>query len=104
MQAFMDLLIEHEETIRLSVFVGLLVILSGIVGAVFGTFVLNLMRIKDPKARGLAIGIASHGIGTAHKLSINETSGAFAGLGMGLNALATALLLPLLYSLYHYFT
>lgn len=74
-----------------------LVILCGIVGAVLGSFTLNLMRIQDPKVRGLAIGIASHGIGTAHKLSLNETAGAFAGLGMGLNALATAIILPMLY-------
>ncbi|MDV7338985.1 LrgB family protein [Terasakiella sp. A23] len=73
-----------------------LVILSGVVGAVFGGMVLSLFRVQDKKARGLAVGIASHGIGTARKLSINETAGAFAGLGMGLNALVTALLLPIL--------
>ncbi|WP_135075936.1 LrgB family protein [Terasakiella sp. SH-1] len=74
-----------------------LVILSGVTGAVLGGMVLTLVRVKDKKARGLAVGIASHGIGTARKLSLNETAGAFAGLGMGLNALATAILLPLLY-------
>ncbi|SCA57808.1 conserved hypothetical protein; putative inner membrane protein [Candidatus Terasakiella magnetica] len=74
-----------------------LVILSGVTGAVLGGAALNLVGVKDKKARGLAVGIASHGIGTARKLSLNETSGAFAGLGMGLNALATAIILPLLY-------
>lgn len=73
-----------------------LVILSGVTGAVLGGAVLSLVGVKDRKARGLAVGIASHGIGTARKLNVHETAGAFAGLGMGLNALATALLLPLL--------
>ena len=74
-----------------------LVILSGVTGAVLGGIALNLVGVKNQKARGLSVGIASHGIGTARELSVNETSGAFAGLGMGLNALATAILLPLLF-------
>jgi len=73
-------------------------ILTGVTGAVFGGFILSLGRVYDPKARGFAIGLVSHGIGTARQLTINETSGAFSGLGMGLNALMTALLLPFLLS------
>jgi putative effector of murein hydrolase len=42
------------------------------------------------------MGVAAHGIGTARALQVNEVAGAFASLAMGLNALATALLLPLL--------
>lgn len=75
------------------------VILSGIVGAALGPLVLDLVRVKDWRARGLAIGTASHGIGTARALSVNATAGAFSGLAMGLNALATALLLPLVWAL-----
>ncbi|MBK0400037.1 LrgB family protein [Limibaculum sp. M0105] len=73
-----------------------LVILTGIVGAMLGPWVLTLVGVRDWRARGLAIGTASHGIGTARALQVNEVAGAFAGLAMGLNALATALLLPLL--------
>jgi len=80
------------------------VILSGVTGAVFGGHMLNLVRVKDLKARGFAVGIASHGIGTAHKLNVHEKSGAFSSLAMGLNALVTVLILPLLYGLYKYFT
>lgn len=75
------------------------VILSGIVGAALGPLALDLARVKDWRARGLAIGTASHGIGTARALSVNATAGAFSGLAMGLNALATALLLPLVWAL-----
>lgn len=73
-----------------------LVILTGIAGAVLAPHTLNLLRIRDWKARGFAIGVAAHGIGTARALQIDEVAGAFSGLAMGLNALATAALLPLL--------
>lgn len=77
-----------------------LVILTGITGAMLGTFVLNLLRIKDWPARGLAMGTASHGIGTARAFEVNPVAGAFSGLAMGLNGIATAVLLPLLYRLF----
>lgn len=73
-----------------------LVILTGILGAVLATATLNLLRIRDWRARGFAIGLAAHGIGTARALSLNEVAGAFASLAMGLNGLATAILVPLL--------
>lgn len=73
------------------------VICSGIVGASIGPMVLNWCRVRDWRARGLAMGTVSHGIGTARALSVNATAGAFSGLAMGLNALATAILLPLLW-------
>jgi len=76
-----------------------LVIVTGITGAMLGPPVLNLIGVRDWAARGLAIGTASHGIGTARAMQVNETAGAFAGLAMGLNALATALLLPLIWRL-----
>lgn len=77
-----------------------LVIVTGIFGAMFGPIVLTLIGVKDWKARGLAIGTASHGIGTARALQTNETAGAFSGLAMGLNAMATALMLPILWALF----
>jgi putative effector of murein hydrolase len=77
-----------------------LVVLTGILGAALGPPLLNLLNIRDWRARGLAIGTASHGIGTARALQVNEVAGAFAGLAMGLNALATAILLPILWKLF----
>ncbi|WP_372727603.1 LrgB family protein [Nocardioides sp.] len=71
-------------------------IVVGILGAVAGPAVLNLLRIHDRRARGLALGAASHGIGTSRALVEDETEGAFAGLSMGLTALATSILLPIL--------
>jgi len=75
-----------------------LVILTGITGAIIAAPVLNALRIRDWRARGFATGVAAHGIGTARALQVNETAGAFSGVGMGLNALLTAILVPLLIS------
>ena len=74
-----------------------LVIATGILGAALGPYVLDFLRIRNWAARGLAIGTASHGIGTARAIQVNEVAGAFSGLAMGLNALATAILLPIIW-------
>lgn len=76
-----------------------LVMLTGIIGAAFGTGILNLIRIRDPRVQGFALGLASHGIGTARAVQLGETAAAFSGLAMGLNGLATAVLLPLIATL-----
>ena len=73
-----------------------LVIITGVIGAVGARYVFDAMRLRDPAIRGFAIGIASHGIGTARAFQVNEQSGAFAALAMGLNGALTALLLPLI--------
>lgn len=71
-----------------------LVILTGIIGAIVATPLLNLLRIKDWRARGLSVGVAAHGIGTARAFQVHPRAGAFAGIGMGLNAILTAFLAP----------
>lgn len=76
-----------------------MVIFTGILGAVCTTPLLNLCRIRDWRARGFATGLAAHGIGTARAFQVNPVAGAFAGLAMGLNGLATAVLVPLLLTL-----
>jgi predicted murein hydrolase (TIGR00659 family) len=76
-----------------------LVILTGILGGVLATWTLNLLRIRDWRARGFAVGLAAHGIGTARAIQLNEVAGAFASLAIGLNGVATALLLPLIVAL-----
>ena len=75
-------------------------ILTGVIGAMLGTYTMNALGVRNWAARGFAMGTASHGLGTARALQVNETAGAFAGLAMGLNALATAVLLPLLWRLF----
>lgn len=77
-----------------------LVILTGITGALIATPLLNALRLRDWRARGLAVGTAAHGIGTARAFQVHPTAGAFAGIGMGLNAILTALLAPVVLRLF----
>jgi predicted murein hydrolase (TIGR00659 family) len=73
-----------------------LVVSTGIIGAVVGKYVLDALRIRDWGVRGFAVGLAAHGIGTARAFQVSEEAGAFAGLAMALNGLATAALFPML--------
>ncbi|MEF2073317.1 LrgB family protein [Consotaella aegiceratis] len=75
------------------------VLITGVLGATAGPFVLTLVGIRDERARGFGLGMASHGLGTARALQEGEAAGAFSGLAMGLNAIATAILLPLIWSM-----
>lgn len=76
-----------------------LVILTGILGAMISTPLLDGLRIRDWAARGFAIGVSSHGIGTARAFQCHQVAGTFSGIAMGLNGLVTAVLVPLLASL-----
>ena len=77
------------------------VILTGVVGAVAAPALLNALRIRDDAVKGFAMGISAHGIGTARALQISSLAGAFAGLAIGLNALLTAFLAPLIVRLFN---
>ena len=73
-----------------------LVIVTGILGAVGGRYVFDALRIRNDAVRGFSMGVASHGIGTARAFQVNEQTGAFSALAMGLNGALTAILLPLI--------
>ena len=69
--------------------------LTGIMGAIIVTPLMNRVGITDFRARGFAAGIAAHGIGTARAFQVAAVAGVFAGIAMCLNALVTSLLVPL---------
>jgi predicted murein hydrolase (TIGR00659 family) len=72
-----------------------MVMLTGILGATIARFIFNWMKIDDHSVRGYALGVTSHGIGTARAFQVSDEMGAFSGLAMGLSGVLTALLLPL---------
>jgi putative effector of murein hydrolase len=76
------------------------VVLTGMMGAIGGTYLFALLRIpRTPRGmmvRGFAMGTAAHGIGAARAMQVNAEAGAYAGLAMGMQSLLAALLIPLL--------
>lgn len=72
------------------------VAITGIAGAIMAGGLLKLVRVQDPEVEGFALGLSAHAIGTARAFQSNDTAGAFAALGMGLNGIATAILVPLI--------
>ena len=75
-----------------------LAVLTGLVGAISGKYLFDLLRIRRPLVRGFALGTAAHGIGAARAMQVHPDAGAYAGLALGLQAVLAALLMPLLAS------
>ena len=67
---------------------------TGVLGAALGRFVLDAIDVRDWAARGFALGIAAHGIGTARAFQVNDEAGAYAGLAFGLHGLVAAIVVP----------
>jgi putative effector of murein hydrolase len=74
-----------------------LVIFIGLLGALFGLLLLKLVHIYNHQAQGVAMGTASHAIGTAAALAAHPKIGAFSSIAMALTALLTAIIVPVLY-------
>ncbi|BCG26690.1 hypothetical protein TUM18999_48810 [Pseudomonas tohonis] len=72
------------------------VMITGVLGAALGPALLHLARVTHPAARGLALGLSAHAVGTAQALQEGSETGAFAALAMSLAGVATAVLLPVL--------
>ncbi len=66
-----------------------IIIITGVFGNVIGEFVLYIFRIKEPVAKGIALGTASHAIGTAKAMELGEIEGALASLSIILSGIIT---------------
>lgn len=73
-----------------------IVVAVGIFGGIVGPFVLDKLGISSKIARGLALGAAAHGMGTARAMELGAIEGAISGLAIGLMGAATALLVPIM--------
>lgn len=72
------------------------VLITGIIGALFGTIVFKIFKVKYETSKGFALGLVSHGIGTARAIEISEKAAAFGALAMGLSGIFTAIFLPMI--------
>jgi putative effector of murein hydrolase len=70
-------------------------VVTGVLGAALGRFVLDAVGCRAWWQRGAAIGIAAHGIGTSRAFNVHPEAGAWASLAMGLHGVLGAVLIPL---------
>lgn len=75
------------------------VMLTGVLGGMFGPELLRLIGVRHPAAQGMALGLTAHAVGTSRALQEGEECGAFAALSMSLMGVATAVALPLVVAL-----
>ncbi len=74
-----------------------MVMITGITGAVMAPFICKVFKMKNKIAVGIAIGTASHAVGTSRAIEMGETEGAMSGLAIGVAGVLTVFILPLLY-------
>ncbi|MNH37517.1 Inner membrane protein YohK [compost metagenome] len=73
------------------------VIFAGIFGSIFGHSLFRVLKITTRSARGLAMGTASHAIGTARCAEMDYQEGAFSSLALVICGIITSLLAPFVF-------
>ena len=73
-----------------------LVVLTGVLGSICAGPLFLLLKVDSSSAKGFALGLSAHGMGTSRAFQIDSTAGAYGSLAIGLTGLTTALLAPLL--------
>lgn len=75
--------------------------ITGVVGAIVAENFLNILKIKDPVAKGVAIGTSAHALGTSKAIEMGDVEGSMSGLSIGIAGLLTVFLAPLLIGVLH---
>lgn len=76
------------------------VMVAGISGAMFGPYLMKVLKVKHPISKGIAIGTASHAIGTSRAMEMGNVEGAISSIAMTISAIMTSFLCPLILSLF----
>lgn len=71
------------------------IIITGVFGNIAGVQIFRLFRVEDPVARGLALGTASHAVGTARAMELGQVEGAMSSLAIVAAGLFTVIAAPL---------
>lgn len=72
------------------------IILTGIIGGIIATPIFKIINTKHPVSKGIALGTASHALGTTKALELGEVEGAMSGLAIGISGTITVILIPIL--------
>lgn len=71
------------------------VVTAGVLGSALGPYLFKPLRVSDPVAKGLALGAASHAVGTAKAIEIGALEGAVGGVAIGLMGLFTSIIVAI---------
>lgn len=77
------------------------IILTGIIGAIIGPYVCKFFKIKDKVAIGVAIGTASHAVGTTKAIEMGEIEGAMSSLSIGIAGIITVIIAPIMAKIFN---
>jgi len=75
------------------------VTIAGLTGAIFGPFILKVFKIQEPIAQGLAIGTASHAMGTSKMVEVGQVQAAMSSVAIVITGLLTVILVPIYLSI-----
>ena len=73
---------------------------AGLMGAIVGPVILKAARITEPVAQGLALGSASHAVGTSKAVEIGEVQGAMSSLAIVVTGILTVVIVPIITKFY----
>jgi len=76
------------------------IVITGITGGVVAPIICKVCKIKHPVAQGIAVGTASHAVGTAKALEMGEVQGAMSSLAIGVTGVLTSIITPILLHLF----
>ncbi len=76
------------------------IVITGILGSITAPVIVKLIGLKSDVAKGIAIGTASHAVGTSKAIEMGETIGAMSGLAIALAGTVTALIMPIFYIIF----
>lgn len=78
------------------------VVCVGILGAVIGYRTMSIIKLRDDISKGLAMGTASHAVGTAASMEVSPIHGVYATLGLIINGVLTSLFAPIILRIMNY--
>ncbi|WEG73525.1 LrgB family protein [Vagococcus intermedius] len=82
----------------------IVVIITGIIGAITGPSILRMARVDEPVAKGVALGTSAHAIGTARAMELGTVEGAMSGLAIGVTGVVTVFIAPMMLKLFFLLT
>ena len=88
-------LVLSEQSGGISALTSAVIVITGILGNLVGSFLCKVLRITDPIAQGVGFGTASHVIGTSRATELDPLAGAVSSLALVVAGILTSVLFPL---------